>query len=254
MPSPWDLPNSGIKSSLLPCRQILYQLSHKESQRILEWVAYPLFSSSDLGIEPGSSALQVDSLPTELSGKPQAFRGFLQNSVLERNILCLPVPQAPVFFSKSSGHGQARGLRPPSALCLVPLSPSPASRRRGGMLPGEAGTSRWAGLAPAPTLGLLQGHLRAQPAWKGLGWLWRTCWGKPALQEWILAWSSTRPLRALPPGPQPRGTRRENEHQPGGWSPQPGCLPQRPYARTHDATETAEAAGMRKIPCDSGLV
>lgn len=124
----------------------------------------------------------------------------------------------------------------------------------GGMLPGEAGTSRWAGPAPAPTLGLLQGHLRAQPAWKGLGWLWRTCWGKPALQEWILAWSSTRPLRALPPGPQPRGTRRENEHQPGGWSPQPGCLPQRPYARTHDATETAEAAGMRKIPCDSGLI
>ena len=136
MPSPWDLPNSGIKSSLLPCRQILYQLSHKESQRILEWVAYPLFSSSDLGIEPGSSALQVDSLPTELSGKPQAFRGFLQNSVLERNILCLPVPQAPVFFSKSSGHGQARGLRPPSALCLVPLSPSPAC-----VLPWVAGST-----------------------------------------------------------------------------------------------------------------
>jgi hypothetical protein len=39
--------------------------------RILEWVAYPF--SEDLpnpGIEPGSPALQVDSLPAELSGKP----------------------------------------------------------------------------------------------------------------------------------------------------------------------------------------
>ena len=28
------------------CRQILYQLSHKRSPRILEWVAYPFFSKS----------------------------------------------------------------------------------------------------------------------------------------------------------------------------------------------------------------
>ena len=41
--------------------------------RILEWVAYPFPSPVDLpnpGIKPGSPALQVDSLPTELSGKP----------------------------------------------------------------------------------------------------------------------------------------------------------------------------------------
>ena len=37
----------------------------------LEWVAYPFSSRSpDPGIEPGSPALQADSLPTELSGKP----------------------------------------------------------------------------------------------------------------------------------------------------------------------------------------
>ena len=39
--------------------------------RILEWVAYP--SPVDLpnpGTEPGSLTLQADSLPTELSGKP----------------------------------------------------------------------------------------------------------------------------------------------------------------------------------------
>ena len=48
-------------------RQMLYQVSHKGSPRILEWVAYPF--SEDLpnpGIEPGSPALQADSLPTEL--------------------------------------------------------------------------------------------------------------------------------------------------------------------------------------------
>ena len=53
------------------CRQILYWLSHQGSPRILEWVAYP--SPRDLpdpGIKLGSLALQADSLPTELPGKP----------------------------------------------------------------------------------------------------------------------------------------------------------------------------------------
>ena len=42
--------------------------------RILEWVAFS--SPGDLpnpGFEPGSPALQADSLPTELSGKPEAL-------------------------------------------------------------------------------------------------------------------------------------------------------------------------------------
>ena len=39
--------------------------------RILEWIAYPFPGGlPDPGIKPGSPALQVDSLPTELSGKP----------------------------------------------------------------------------------------------------------------------------------------------------------------------------------------
>ena len=41
-PSPGDLPNPGFPH----CRQILYQLSHKGSSRILEWVAYSLSSRS----------------------------------------------------------------------------------------------------------------------------------------------------------------------------------------------------------------
>ena len=34
-------PTHGSNPGLLHCRQILYQLSHKGSPRILEWVAYP---------------------------------------------------------------------------------------------------------------------------------------------------------------------------------------------------------------------
>ena len=37
-------PTQGSNPGLPHCRQILYQLSHKGSPRILEWVAYP-FSS-----------------------------------------------------------------------------------------------------------------------------------------------------------------------------------------------------------------
>ena len=60
-------PTQGLNPSLPHCRQILYQLSHQGSPRILEWVAYPLSSrSSWLRNRLGSSALQEDSLPTEL--------------------------------------------------------------------------------------------------------------------------------------------------------------------------------------------
>ena len=62
-------PTQGSNPGLLHCSRILYQLSHKGSPRILEWVAIP--SPGDLpnpGIEPGSPALQAESLPTELSG------------------------------------------------------------------------------------------------------------------------------------------------------------------------------------------
>ena len=34
-------PTQGSNPSLLHCRQILYQLSHQRSPRILEWEAYP---------------------------------------------------------------------------------------------------------------------------------------------------------------------------------------------------------------------
>ena len=77
--TPWNSPgqNTGVGSlSLLQgifpiqgsnpgpphCRQILYQLSHKGSPRVLEWVAYPFSSRSPQPRNrPGSPALQVDS-------------------------------------------------------------------------------------------------------------------------------------------------------------------------------------------------
>ena len=39
-------PTQGSNPGLPHCRQILYQLSHKGSPRILEWVAYPFSSGS----------------------------------------------------------------------------------------------------------------------------------------------------------------------------------------------------------------
>jgi len=40
------IPTQGLNPSLLCGKQILYQLSHKGSPRILEWVAYPFSSRS----------------------------------------------------------------------------------------------------------------------------------------------------------------------------------------------------------------
>ena len=39
-------PTQGSNPGLPHCRQILYQLSHKRSPRIMEWVAYPFSSRS----------------------------------------------------------------------------------------------------------------------------------------------------------------------------------------------------------------
>ena len=61
--SPWNFPGQntgvgnpsllqvifltqGLNPGLLHCGQILYQLSHKGSLRILEWAAYPFSSES----------------------------------------------------------------------------------------------------------------------------------------------------------------------------------------------------------------
>ena len=117
--NPWNSPgqNTGVGSlSLLQgifqthgsnpglphCRQILYQLSHKESPRILEWVAYS--SPVDLlnpGIELRSSALQVDSLPAKLRAKPmmQCIQGQKKFFFLPDCCSLQVVYQAVLFLS-----------------------------------------------------------------------------------------------------------------------------------------------------------
>ena len=64
-------PTQGSNPGLPHGRRILYQLSYQGSPRRLEWVAYP-FSRGffDPGSQPGSPALQADSLLAELPGKP----------------------------------------------------------------------------------------------------------------------------------------------------------------------------------------
>ena len=55
--------------------------------RILEWVAVPPIGNiPKQGIEPRSPALQVDSVPTELSGKPS---GSLHRSLLFCTTQCI---------------------------------------------------------------------------------------------------------------------------------------------------------------------
>ena len=67
-------PTQGSNPGLPHCQWILYQLSHQEGPRVLEWVAYPFSSGSSW---PRNStgvsciALQVDFLPAELPGKPK---------------------------------------------------------------------------------------------------------------------------------------------------------------------------------------
>ena len=56
------------------CRQIIYQLSHQESPRILEWLTIPSpVNLPDPGIELRSLAFQADSLPAEPPGTSPAL-------------------------------------------------------------------------------------------------------------------------------------------------------------------------------------
>ena len=57
-------PTQGSTPGLLHCRQILCQLSHQGSPRILVWVTYPFSrGSSQPRNRTGSLALQADSSP-----------------------------------------------------------------------------------------------------------------------------------------------------------------------------------------------
>ena len=62
-------PTQEMNRGLLHCRWILYQLSHKGSPRILEWVAYPFSRvSSQPRNQTEVSCIAGGSWPTELWG------------------------------------------------------------------------------------------------------------------------------------------------------------------------------------------
>ena len=72
-----NFPTQESNWGLLHCRWILYQLSHQEAQEY--WSGEPIPSLGELpnpGIELGSQALQVDSLPAELMRKPYSVSIF----------------------------------------------------------------------------------------------------------------------------------------------------------------------------------
>ena len=68
-------PTQGWNPGLPHCLWILYQLSHKWSPRIVEWVAYPFFrGSSQPSNQTGVSCIVADSLPTELWRNSSLYR------------------------------------------------------------------------------------------------------------------------------------------------------------------------------------
>ena len=67
-------PTQGSNPRLQHCRQIRYQLSHKGSPRILEWVAYPFSSGSSWPRNwNGVSWIAGRFFTNELSGKPKSM-------------------------------------------------------------------------------------------------------------------------------------------------------------------------------------
>ena len=82
-------PTQGSNPGLPHCRWILYQLSHKGSPRILEWVAYP-FSS-------GSPQLR------NWSGVSCIAGGFFNNWAIRDRPICTPISWLlAMFLYKSS--------------------------------------------------------------------------------------------------------------------------------------------------------
>ena len=76
-------PTQEQNPGLPHCRQILYQLSHQGSPRILEWIPIPsLGDLPDPGVELESPLLQANSLPTVLLGKPKKVYSTLYSQAV----------------------------------------------------------------------------------------------------------------------------------------------------------------------------
>ena len=86
-------PTQGLNPCLLHCRRILYQLSHKGSPRILEWVAYPFFSGSSWPRKwIRVSCIAGRFLPTSYQGISEAQYEFLCDFHGSRIPRSIPMP------------------------------------------------------------------------------------------------------------------------------------------------------------------
>ena len=112
------VPTQGLNPGLPHCRWILHQLSHKASPRILQWAALSLLQRIFPTQESnGFPALQEDSLPTELPGKPPKKWKSLSCvwllvtpwTVQARKLEWVAFP-----FSRGSSQGSNPGLQPRS--------------------------------------------------------------------------------------------------------------------------------------------
>ena len=71
---PCPPPGIEARSTTLQVDSLPFSLSHQGNPRILEWIAYPFSKGiSNPEIKLGSLALQADSLPAELPGKPHRY-------------------------------------------------------------------------------------------------------------------------------------------------------------------------------------
>ena len=104
-------PTQGSNLGLPHCRWILYQLNHKGSPRILEWVAYPFFSAS----------LQ----PRNWIGVSWIAGRFFTNWAIRKAIIITSVKFSSVQFSRSV---VSDSLRPHESQHARPPCSSPSPR------------------------------------------------------------------------------------------------------------------------------
>ena len=113
---PWNIlvffPFPFPQSSLTLCNPMDYTVHGILQPRILEWVAFSFPGDlSNPGIEPRSPALQADSLPTELSGKPPKVK--VTQSCLT---LCNPGRNSPGQNTGVGCHSLLQGVFPTQGL------------------------------------------------------------------------------------------------------------------------------------------
>ena len=128
---------------------VLYQLSHKGSPRILEWVAIPFPADlHDPGIRPGSPALQADSLPTELLGKPSSVAWSYP---ILWDTMDFGMPDHPILHCFLAAATAAKSLQLCPTLC-DPIDGSPPVSPIAGIL--QARTLEWLAIPFSVTVSL----------------------------------------------------------------------------------------------------